>query len=38
MQPGLAAAGPRNAEDLHRVALPNLQGEYGQVCLSAELL
>lgn len=29
---------PRNAEDLHRVALANLQGEYGQVCESTELL
>lgn len=29
---------PRSAEDLHRVALANLQGEYGQVCQSTELL
>jgi len=29
---------PRSAEDLHRVALANLQGEYAQVCESAALL
>ncbi|MDT9000648.1 cysteine hydrolase family protein [Paucibacter sp. APW11] len=29
---------PRSAEDLHRVALANLQGEYAQVCQSADLL
>ena len=29
---------PRSAEDLHRVALANLQGEYAQVCLSQDLL
>lgn len=28
----------RSADDLHRVALANLQGEYAQVCLSSELL
>lgn len=28
----------RSADDLHRVALANLQGEYAQICLSAELL
>ncbi len=29
---------PRSAEDLHRVALANLQGEYAQICMSAEFL
>lgn len=29
---------PRSAEDLHRVALANLQGEYARVCESADLL
>jgi nicotinamidase-related amidase len=29
---------PRSAEDLHRVALANLQGEYATVCSSAEFL
>jgi len=28
----------RSADDLHRVALANLQGEYAQVCQSSELL
>lgn len=28
----------RSADDLHRVALANLQGEYAQVCNSADLL
>lgn len=28
----------RSAEDLHRVALANLHGEYAQVCLTADLL
>jgi len=28
---------PRSAEDLHRVALANLRGEYARVCQSAEL-
>ena len=29
---------PRSAEDLHRVALANLQGEYAQVSHAEELL
>lgn len=29
---------PRSADDLHRVALANLQGEYAQVCLSRDLM
>ena len=28
----------RSADDLHRVALANLQGEYAQICSSVELL